>query len=114
VTVSGAPPFVFPTSIRQKGASELEVTWNDGHASVYPVRMLRIECPCAGCVDEMSGAKRLDSASVSPNVRPVRLTSVGRYAVNVVWNDMHQTGIYTFEYLRRLCPCAECARARGG
>jgi DUF971 family protein len=33
---------------------------------------------------------------------------VGAYAVQIVWSDGHDTGIHSFESLRRSCPCPEC------
>jgi DUF971 family protein len=39
--------------------------------------------------------------------------AVGKYALQLVWMDGHRTGIYTFEYLRRLCECAACREAAG-
>lgn len=101
-----------PTAVRQEGAAGLRIEWSDGHTSLYGVRELRLACPCAQCVDERTGVRRLDEASVPASVRPVRIVSVGRYAVQIVWNDLHQTGIYTFELLRRLCPCPSCEAAR--
>jgi DUF971 family protein len=41
----------------------------------------------------------------------VSVSQVGNYALNLVWKDGHQTGIYTFEFLRSLCACSECQRA---
>jgi ATP-binding protein involved in chromosome partitioning len=80
-----------------------------GHAGFYPARELRLACPCAGCVEEMSGRPLLDPARVSPDVRPVSLALVGTYGLRVQWSDGHATGIYTFEQLRRACPCESCA-----
>ena len=91
-----------PTQIRQASPSELAITWQDGHESVYPVRDLRLACGCAVCVDEWSGEERLDPASVPENVRPVKIKSVGRYALQIHWSDGHETGIYPFRRLRSL------------
>ena len=103
------PEAVTPRSLRQAGPRELEITWGDGHVSVYPVAELRRACPCAGCVDEMTGARTLRTEDVPDEVRPVRLEPVGRYAVGIHWSDGHSTGIYTFELLRALCPCPVCS-----
>ncbi len=93
----------------------LEVAWGDGHASSYPLKYLRSECPCATCRAERQAAQDnplhvlkggLPSAELR-NVEPV-----GRYGIRLVWADGHATGIYTFEYLRRLCPCDTCKAAR--
>lgn len=98
-----------PSAIRQQGPRALAVTWADGHESVYEVRALRLACACAVCVDEWTGADRLDPGSVPENVRPLRLASVGRYAVQIDWSDGHASGIYPFDRLRTLCTCASCA-----
>jgi len=45
--------------------------------------------------------------------RPVEVTPVGKYALKFKWNDGHEAGIYSWDYLRRVCRCAECVRARG-
>jgi DUF971 family protein len=105
-------PEFYPTGMKQASDTELAVTWNDGHVSVFPVRHLRLHCKCANCVEEMSGRPTLDPASVPPDVRPVSISPVGRYALHIAWTDGHTTGIYTFEHLRSLCTCATCAAAR--
>lgn len=97
--------------------STLEITWNDGHASVYPLRYVRAECPCAGCRTEREEAKSNPFHVVSGSVTPASITvadvePVGRYGMRIVWKDGHATGIYTFEYMRGICPCAACKSAR--
>ena len=89
----------------------LEIQWQDGHVSVYEPRYLRLNCPCAGCVDEMTGQRTLMPSMVPEGIYPTAIHYVGRYALQFIWSDGHDTGFYTFETLRRLCPCAEC---RGG
>ena len=66
------------------------------------MRDLRLACPCALCVEEMSGRALLDPASVPADVLPRKVTSVGTYAMIVDWSDGHGTGIYTYGYLRGL------------
>ncbi len=100
-----------PTEIKQAGPEELQICWSDGHTSVYPVAYLRRNCRCASCLDEWSGKPILDPKDVPDDVKPRAVKRVGRYAVHFDWSDGHTTGIYTFEHLRDLCPCAEC---RGG
>ncbi|MCL4685605.1 DUF971 domain-containing protein [Myxococcota bacterium] len=97
-----------PASIRQQGPQTLGVTWGDGHESEYGVRALRLACACASCIDEWSGKEQLDEATVPADVRPLRITPVGRYAVQIAWSDGHETGIYPFRRLRALCACAAC------
>lgn len=93
-----------PTQIRQRGPRELAIAWADGHESLYPVRELRLACGCAACVDEWSGAGRLDPSSVPADVHPLRLAPVGRYGIQIHWSDGHETGIYPFRRLRELDP----------
>lgn len=88
----------------------LLVEWDAaGHSFLYPARDLRLACPCAACVEEMSGRPLLDPASVPSDIRPVSVALVGSYGIRVVWSDGHGTGIYTFDRLLRTCGCARCA-----
>ena len=82
--------------------TRLRIRWRDGEASLYEPRALRLACPCAGCVDEMTGRRTLAPSSVPADIHPTAIHYVGRYALQFVWSDGHQTGIYPFEYLRRL------------
>jgi ATP-binding protein involved in chromosome partitioning len=91
-----------PSDVRQEGPDTLVIAWADGTEARFPVFDLRAACPCASCVDEITGEKRLDPAGIPKDVRPVTVTSVGNYALKVVWSDGHDTGIYSFEYLKRL------------
>jgi ATP-binding protein involved in chromosome partitioning len=93
---------VTPRQIRQKGPRALSIVWGDGHESEYDVRELRLACGCAHCIDEWTGEGRLDPASVPEDVRPVKIESVGRYAIQIEWSDGHSSGIYPFPRLREL------------
>ena len=66
------------------------------------MRRLRLACACARCVDEWTGERRLDAASVPDDVRPIKIQPVGRYAIQIDWSDGHSTGIYSFRQLRAL------------
>ena len=80
--------------------SKLRIEWKDGVVSEYVPRYLRLLCPCAGCVDEMTGVRTLTPRMVDDHVYPTAIHYVGRYAIQCVWSDGHSTGFYTFEYLR--------------
>jgi DUF971 family protein len=97
---------ITPASIRQHGPRALAIRWGDGRESVYPVRALRLACGCASCVDEWTGAGRLDPAGVPEDVHPLRIQPVGRYGLQIRWSDGHETGIYPFQRLRELDPGA--------
>ena len=93
---------ISPTAIRQAGSLRLAITWSDGLESEYDVRLLRLACGCAQCVDEWSGDKTLDPKAVADDVHPLRISPVGRYAIQIDWSDGHSTGIYSFRRLREL------------
>lgn len=93
--------------------SALEIRWKDTHSSVFDPRYLRLNCPCAGCVDEMSGQRTLTPSMVPDGIYPTAIHYIGKYALQFVWSDGHDTGFYSFETLRALCTCEEC-RTKGG
>ena len=107
MAANAQPPHPVNTAVFPSG--ELAVVWSDGHESYFPGHYLRCQCPCAGCVDEMTGVKTLVDSSVPKDVHPETVSPVGRYALTVKWSDGHDTGIYSFETLRRLCPCDTCS-----
>ena len=97
-----------PLELKKLGANQLAIMWNDGHESRYHVRKIRLECRCANCVDEWSRAKLIDEAKIPQDIVPRKIESIGRYALNFVWSDGHDTGFYTFDQLRSLCECEAC------
>jgi DUF971 family protein len=109
----------------------VDIIWSDGHASHYDFAYLRENCPCAMCNDERQkkeerqknderlkkenphGTPPLLSSPVLPMFKP-KLSAkaahaVGNYALQIDFNDGHTTGIYSFDYLRTICPCEDCA-----
>lgn len=97
----------YPTEIRRLPLQRrLRVTWSDGHVGEYDYDYLRGHCPCAGCQGHGTGDVQFRPPS-SP-VEPVNIQPVGNYAISFHWSDAHATGIYRFEFLRQLCPCASC------
>ena len=91
----------------------VRIEWSDGHRSLYSHRMLRLQCPCAHCVDEITHQPRLDPDTVPQDLRGVDYMMIGQYAVEFLWSDAHYTGIYTYEFLRSLCSCMACLAAKG-
>lgn len=89
-------------NIQQQGDRHLAIEWTDGVTTTHDVVELRRQCPCAMCVDENTGQRTLKPEAVADSVRPQRVDSVGRYAMTIKFDDGHGTGIYTFDYLRRL------------
>ena len=96
-------PRIVPAEIGPtEDGAQLRIEWKDGVVAQYIPRYLRTLCPCAGCVDEMTGVRTLKPEMIDANVYPTAIHYVGRYAIQCVWSDGHSTGIYTFEYLREI------------
>lgn len=88
--------------IAQVDGRTLRITWTDGRTDRFDVVQLRRKCPCATCIDEWTREQRLKPSDVADTVRPVRIDSVGSYALKIEFSDGHSTGIYTFPMLRSL------------
>jgi ATP-binding protein involved in chromosome partitioning len=86
----------------QGGRHKVAVYWSDEQKYTYDARTLRAACPCAVCVDEFSGERKITLDSVASDVALEKALPVGRYGINLVWSDRHSTGIYTYRYLREL------------
>lgn len=105
---TGRTKAALPLAITRRDDGVL-IRWDDdGHEALFPARALRLRCPCAACVEEMTGRPLLDPDHVPANVRPASLALVGAYGLRITWSDGHGTGIYTFRWLRAECPCARC------
>ena len=98
----------------------VDITWADGHASHYDFAYLREQCPCAMCNDERHKkheARFQAAAAPSPPLLPMykpklaakSAHAVGNYALQMDFNDGHTAGIFSFDYLRTICPCPACA-----
>ncbi|MBM4250343.1 MAG: DUF971 domain-containing protein [Deltaproteobacteria bacterium] len=88
------------SAIEQAGPRTLAITWSDGHKDQFDVVKLRRSCPCASCIDEWTREQRLKPEDVPDTVRPLKIESVGAYALKIHFSDGHATGIYTFQMLR--------------
>ena len=98
-----------PAEIRKKSGEGIVIRWLDGHTSTFGARFLRGRCPCAQCVSESTGMRLVSEEHVAPDVSIESARTVGNYALHFTFSDGHTTGIYSFEYLRRVCPCEDCA-----
>ena len=104
------PSQLRPTGITlDKGKGELVITWSDQEVCRYPLNNLREACPCVEC---RGGHQNMGRATDPDNIlalTPARsykiedVQLVGNYALQPFWEDGHHTGIYTWEYLKRLC-----------
>ncbi len=111
---------VTPTKVRVliTEGKGLEIDWSDGHHSAWNFAWLRDGCPCATCNDEREkqgrkpGHPKAKPANLlpmyTPPAKPKSAQAVGRYAIQFNWLDGHNSGIYSFDFLRRHCQCSEC------
>lgn len=100
-----------PTKIKKLAPGEIQILWADGHETRHLAPPLRGMCPCATCKDEMTGMRIVLPIHIPDNLEFRKINLVGQYALQVDWSDGHRTGIYSFEYLRELCPCPACRGA---
>ena len=74
---------------------------------MIPFLELRIQCRCAECVDEWTSKRKVTKANIKPDIKPLAVDLVGRYAVQIRWSDGHSAGIYTFELLYQIAKGTE-------
>ena len=103
-------PQITPLRLNLKKDEKLEIDWQDGHHSIYTITYLRTMCPCALCktVREEKKAKKsllpILPGNFADPLRALSAELVGNYAMKIEWSDNHGSGIYSFEYLREICP----------
>jgi len=98
---------IMPVDIEaNRTQGKLYITWSDGKRSEYDFEHLRWRCPCAACQGEggIPGMLRFTERLRPEQYRLVSLRLVGNYAIAPEWADGHNTGIYTFDFLRALGP----------
>ena len=91
-----------PTQIIEESDREFSIKWSDDTETRYNAAALRRSCPCAGCVNEWTGEKMLQDGSVPDDLMIKSTAIVGRYALSFTFSDGHDTGIFSFKYLREL------------
>jgi len=91
-----------PVQIIEESDREISIKWSDEAETHYTAADLRRKCPCASCVNEWTGEKILNAESISDDLTIDSTSVVGRYALNFHFSDGHETGIYSFQFLRKL------------
>jgi DUF971 family protein len=92
-----------PSNIRAHQADQvLELAWEDGRVDHLPYRYIRGECTCATCKDEWTHERIIDPASIRAGLQLEGMELIGYYAVRLVWNDGHSSGLFSWDILRRL------------
>jgi DUF971 family protein len=109
---------ILPQKVRvdKSGGTGVTIEWRDGAKSAWTFAWLRLACPCATCHEARDaegrepGEAKPQPAALLPMyvapMRPVDVTPVGKYALRFKWNDGHEAGIYSWDYLRNVCDAA--------
>lgn len=84
------------------GKQGLELNWKNEKMQNINYFDLRNNCRCALCVDEYSGVKMLNEATIPMDIHAVEATPLGSYALAVKWSDGHSSSIYPYQYLKTL------------
>jgi DUF971 family protein len=108
-----------PEHIAISKSKGIKIDWKDNHRSEYSLAYLRDECPCATCTGAHGTEPQKSTYSVPPSpfqmykptLKMLKVDPVGHYAIHIDWSDGHSTGIYSFDHLRKICPCDECRAA---
>jgi DUF971 family protein len=86
--------------------NELAIKWEDGREDFISLETLRRACPCAGCkgeTDILGNVYKNPPTPYAANAfQLVKVSQIGGYAISPLWADGHGSGIYSFDYLRRL------------
>ena len=102
-----------PTEIKLHQKSRvMEIAFADGKTFRLPYEFLRVHSPSAEVRGHGPGQEVLQTGKAQVEIRS--LDPVGSYAVQPTFSDGHATGIYSWERLRELCPCAECGGEKSG
>jgi len=109
-------PSTDPEHIAISKSKGIKIDWKDGHHSDYGLTYLRDKCPCATCTGAHGTPPREPEANnpfqmYKPALKMLGVEPVGNYAIRINWSDGHNSGIYSYEHFRRICPCEECKKA---
>lgn len=88
--------------IVQKDKHSFTVEWSDGLIVDFRLCDLQRRCPCAGCTDENSGKRLVDTTTIPEDLKASNIESVGRYALRIHFNTGCSKGIYSFDFLRHI------------
>ena len=111
-----------PEHIAISKSKGIQIDWKDGHHSSYTLAYLRDRCPCASCTGahgtepqktDYSAPQSGPFKMFAPVLKMLKVEPVGHYAFRIEWSDGHNTGIYSYDHLRKICPCQECRAAEG-
>jgi len=101
-----------PESIQVDQEGSINVLWPDAHRGRHTPHVLRLNCECAQCKDEDTGRKLVDPKRVPLDIKITGVNPVGRYGLSIAFSDGHNTGIYAFNRLRKICECEKCVESK--
>lgn len=90
-------------AIEPASNTQLSLNWDNDTAFKLDYKKVRFLCPCAVCVNEISGKRQITPEQIPDDVAIRDVEPVGHYALRITFSDQHQTGIYTFDYLHQIC-----------
>ncbi len=109
-------PQIDPEHIALSKSSGIMIEWRAGPHRVYSLQYLRDHCPCATCAETHGPAHSPGQDNpfqlYKPKLKMDKVEPVGQYAIRIHWNDGHNSGIYSYDYLREICPCAACQQGQ--
>lgn len=102
-------PATTPLKIQRLAEEQtLRVEWADEHICEMRYDYLRRACPCAICNKDRNeatkGLRVVTEETDRSSLQIDEISLVGTYAVKLAWSDGHDTGFYSFRFLRKLCP----------
>jgi len=100
-----------PEHIAVSKSRGIDIDWKDGHHSFFPVEYLRDWCPCATCTGSHGTEPRKKASEAPANPFQMYQPRIKMDSLHIAWNDGHSSGIYSWDYLRRVCPCDACKAA---
>lgn len=97
--------------IDKTGGTGMTIEWRDGHTSHWSFAWLRAACPCATCYESREAEGRAPGIAKPKSLlpmyeappRPADVEPIGKYALRFKWNDGHEAGLYSWDYLRNVC-----------
>lgn len=98
---------MYPAQFKKLSDEEILIKWDDGREFIIGAKYLRDRCPCASCAGESVLWREYKPSPLQVltpgkyNLKGAEV--VGDYALALTWIDGHNTGLYSFDYLRRIC-----------
>lgn len=92
---------MYPLKIKLIEKKKLLINWNDGQEDLIDLKELRKNCPCATCLSERDKQSKMYIPLFAENQITIKsIDQVGNYAIQINWNDGHNSGIYEYTFLK--------------